>query len=318
VSEQQIEISVIMGVYNQWNKEVLFDAVQSILNQSMKEFEFIIWDDGSDQEAAKHIQELADMDERIVLAGKDENRGLAFSLNACIGMARGKYIARMDADDISLPDRLKRQYQFLESHPEYAWCGCNTNLFDAEGIWGSRMVPEQPCENDYLKYSPYVHPTVMFRSLVFDSNEGYLESEDTLRCEDYEIFMRLRRAGLRGYNLQECLFCYREDKAAYKRRKMTFRFREAKLRYRNFKQMGILFPVGWLYVIRPIAGGFIPPAFMTLLKRSVGERTQKRLQERERTYGRSQQEIKVLQEYTYAGTAATARFGLHETAELRP
>jgi hypothetical protein len=57
---------------------------------------------------------------------------------------------------------------------------------------------------------------------------------------------------------------------------------------------------------------------MTLLKRSVGERTQKRLQERERTYGRSQQEIKVLQEYTYAGTAATARFGLHETAELRP
>jgi glycosyltransferase involved in cell wall biosynthesis len=311
VSEQNIEISVIMGVYNQWNKGILLDAVQSILDQTMREFEFIIWDDGSDPEAAGHIQELADMDERIVLAGKEENRGLAYSLNACIRLAKGKYIARMDADDISLPNRLERQYQFLESHPEYAWCGCNTQLFDADGVWGIRRMPERPEKSDYLKYSPYVHPTVMFRSLVFDSNEGYLESEDTLRCEDYEIFMRLRSAGLWGYNLQETLFCYREDKAAYKRRKMKYRIREAKLRYCNFKEMGILFPFGWLYVIRPIAGGFIPTPLMTFLKRTRCEQAQRR------SYGQTQQEVSNLPEYTEKSTTGAASMGLHESAEMR-
>lgn len=317
MNEEKVKISVIMGVYNQWNKEALRMAVWSILNQTFSDFEFIIWDDGSHPEAAKHIRELADMDERIILAGKDENHGLAFSLNACIGMARGKYIARMDADDISLPTRLETQYYFLETHPQYAWCGCNTNLFDSEGIWGSRSMPELPQEHDYLKFSPYVHPTVMFRSLVFDCSEGYLESEETLRCEDYEIFMRLRKAGLRGYNLQECLFCYREDKAAYKRRKFKYRVREAKLRYRNFNDMGILFPFGWLYVIRPIAGGLVPAALMAVFKRSCGEKTQKRLrnQELEKRYGQSQEEAFTLPEYTYPGTAAALRLGMSKTAE---
>ena len=272
MEEEQVKISVIMGVYNQWNREQLQEAVNSILNQTFRDFEFIIWDDGSHPEAAGYIKELADLDDRIILAGKDQNHGLAYSLNGCIALARGKYIARMDADDISLPERLMTQYNFLEAHPEYAWCGCNTNLFDNDGIWGIRTMPEFPQEHDYLKYSPYVHPTVMFRSLVFDSNEGYLESEETLRCEDYEIFMRLRKAGLSGCNIQKCLFCYREDKEAYGRRKFKYRISEAKLRLRNFKEMGILFPFGWLYVIRPIVGGLVPNAVLAAIKRYKGNR----------------------------------------------
>ncbi len=317
MENKDIKISVIMGVYNQWNKEALRMAVTSILNQTFPDFEFIIWDDGSHPEAAKHIRELADMDERIIVAGKDENHGLAFSLNACIGMAKGKYIARMDADDLSLPERLEKQYHFLETHPQYAWCGCNTNLFDNEGVWGSRSMPERPQEHDYLKFSPYVHPTVMFRSLVFDENEGYLESEDTLRCEDYEIFMRLRKAGLKGYNLQECLFCYREDKEAYKRRKFKFRIRETKLRWRNFKDMGILFPLGWLYVIRPIAGGLVPAGVMSRLKRFEGEREKRLLTEPkpEKQYGEATEETYVLPEYSYAGATVSPGFGSSKAAE---
>ena len=129
-AEFEKQVSVIMGVYNQWNREALQKAVKSILNQTLTDFEFIIYDDGSDPEVAGYIRELEKLDERIVLIGKEENHGLAFSLNMCIGAARGKYIARMDADDIALPERLQVQYDFMEQHKEYAWCGCNTRLFD--------------------------------------------------------------------------------------------------------------------------------------------------------------------------------------------
>ena len=129
-AEFEKQVSVIMGVYNQWNREALQKAVKSILNQTLTDFEFIIYDDGSDPEVAGYIRELEKLDERIVLIGKEENHGLAFSLNMCIGAARGKYIARMDADDIALPERLQVQYDFMEQHKEYAWCGCNTRLFE--------------------------------------------------------------------------------------------------------------------------------------------------------------------------------------------
>lgn len=261
------KISVIMGVYNQWDVIALQESVKSILNQTFSDFEFIIYDDGSTREAGKYIRDLGSLDDRIVLLGKEENNGLAFSLNYCINKARGEYIARMDADDISLPTRLEEQLDFLESHKEYSWCGCNTELFDDKGIWGRRNMPEKPEYQDYLKYSPYVHPTVMYRKSLFEMTDSYHVSEETFRCEDYELFMRLRRAGFRGYNIQKYLFQYREDSKAFARRKMKYRIAEAKLRYRNFKAMGMLGPKGWLYVIRPIVGGLVPNKMLIAIKR---------------------------------------------------
>lgn len=261
------KVSVIMGVYNQWSESILGEAVNSILNQTLEDFEFIIYDDGSDSKAAGYIRSLEALDDRIVLIGAEENHGLAFSLNACIGRAKGKYIARMDADDISLPQRLQVQVDFLENHPEYMWCGTNAEVFDENGIWGKRCMPEIPKKEDYLRFSPYIHPTVMYRASVFEENEGYYKvSKETLRCEDYEIFMRLRQVGYQGYNIQQDLFRYREDKDSYKRRKFKFRVNEAKIRYRNFKNMHILWPVGWLYVLRPIIAGFLPNKFISWIK----------------------------------------------------
>ncbi|MCM1193871.1 MAG: glycosyltransferase [Butyrivibrio sp.] len=271
VNEREPLISVIMGVYNQRNRESLRQAVFSILSQTFQELEFIIYDDGSRPEAAAYIQELREVDPRIVLIGKEENHGLAFSLNACIEHARGKYIARMDADDVSDAGRLQAQYSFMESHPEYAWCGCNARLFDENGVWGCREMPEKPDYKDYLKYSPYIHPTVMYRREIFEQDGAYKTEEEMLRCEDYEIFMRLRRHGFQGYNIQQYLFSYREDKESFQRRKMKYRVNEAKLRYRNFKAMKLLFPVGWLYVIRPVAGGLLPAGAVARLKRTEAQ-----------------------------------------------
>lgn len=272
---EQPLVSVIMGVFNQWDEKVLKESVDSILNQTYSNLEFIIWDDGSYPEAAKFIQKLNGLDERIIVAGKEENKGLAYSLNECIRLAKGKYIARMDADDVSKPLRIEKQVAFLETHPEYGWCGTGAELFDENGVWGTRHMPEIPQPRDYFHYSPYIHPSVMFRAELFDENLGYLASEETFRCEDYEIFMNLTKHGQKGYNLKENLFCYRETRESYRKRKVRFRLNEAKIRYRNYKKMGILFPVGWLYVFRPIAACLIPAKALEFIKRYEGSRLKK-------------------------------------------
>ena len=262
------KVSVIMGVYNQMDKEALRFAVDSIINQTLNDFEFLIYDDGSLPEAAEYICDICKSDSRIKLISASENRGLAFSLNSCIDIASGKYIARMDADDYSMPERLEKQYDFLETNPQYAWCGCAAVLFDAKGDWGERIMPEIPENKDFLRFSPYIHPSVMYRVEILKNTGKYKVSKETLRCEDYEIFMRLTQAGYRGYNLPEKLFKYREDEASYRRRKFSFRINEAKIRYRNFKNMKMLFPTGWIFCLRPIVGGLIPGCILSRIKRS--------------------------------------------------
>lgn len=267
MQQGSIEISIIMGVYNQKKREHLQLAVESILKQTFENFEFIICDDGSDPEYAAQVVELQQLDDRIRIIGGRINYGLAYALNDCVSHARGRYLARMDADDISHPDRLRRQYEYLESHPEISWCGCNAFLIDEKGTWGERRMPERPKPSDYLKYSPFIHPTVMFRRDVFEKNLTYSVEKDMLRCEDYELFMRLQANNRKGYNLQETLFYYREDMDSFYRRKMKYRISEAKLRYRGFKNLHILFPAGWIYVLRPLIGGVIPPQIIAGLKR---------------------------------------------------
>ncbi len=261
-----VEISVIMGVYNERARNDLDHAVNSILGQTFRDFEFIIYDDGSDTEVSEKIRILHRKDSRIVVIGSEENHGLAFSLNECLKRARGRYIARMDVDDISLPKRFDKQHRFLEEHSEYDWCGTNAKVFDSRGIWGHTTRPEIPTAKDYLKYSPYIHPTVMYRREILMDNDGYAAREETLRCEDYEIFMRLFQTGGRGYNMQEELLLYHLERERYHERDFRFRVYEAKVRYENFKAMHLLFPFGWLYCMRPIIGAFIPVKIIEFVK----------------------------------------------------
>ncbi len=252
------QISVIMGVYNETNKDVIMKAVMSILNQTFTDFELIIYNDGSCNNTTNILEEIDKLDDRIKIIGKEENHGLAFSLNECIKHSKGDFIARMDADDYSFPERLRLQKKYLDSHPDISWCGSNTLLFNENGVWGERVYPEFPDNKDFLKYSPFVHPSVMYRKEVFTSSVGYNESEETLRCEDYEIFMRLYKEGLKGANVQKFLFSYREDNDSYDKRTWETRVQEMKLRKRNFKELGIMFPRGWLFIIRPLVGYFVP------------------------------------------------------------
>lgn len=273
--QEPVKVSVIMGVYNQMDQKALNDAVDSILAQTMPDFEFIIYDDGSVPRAAEYIRQLSGKDDRIRVVGQKENHGLAFSLNECAKLARGKYIARMDADDISRRDRLEIQCRFMDNHPDMDWCGSNALLFDNNSIWGKRKMPAYPQAQDYLRFSPYIHPSVMYRRKLLEKFH-YSTEKSMLRCEDYEIFMRLYRKGYQGYNIQKNLLFYRENMASYARRGLPQRMNEAKLRYHNFKEMGILFPKGWFFVLRPIMGAFVPNQMIAKMKRKESAKNDER------------------------------------------
>ena len=250
-------VSVIMGVYNP-QIDQLQKAVRSIIQQTYLNWELLIYDDGSELKYKEDIAKLAELDPRIICYRGERNQGLAKALNECIIRAKGRYIARMDGDDISRKNRLHKQIDFLEQHPEFSWVGTAAYLLAGESFWGTRKMQEVPQAEDFLRYSPYIHPTVVFREEVLKLCQGYLVSKRTRRCEDYELFMRLHSQGHRGYNLSEYLFAYREDPASYARRTWGTRLDEMQIRYQGFKELGILKITTIPYLVRPLASGLIP------------------------------------------------------------
>lgn len=267
-SKTTVEISVIMGVYNPSSRKYFFKAVQSIIAQTFTAWEMIIYDDGSNEAGASMIREAAAMDERICYIRGSKNRGLAFALNECIQKARGRYVARMDADDISKPERFQMLYDFLEANPAFAWAGTNSELINDSGIWGMDKRIEVPQREDFLKFSPYIHPAVIFRREVLEKAGGYNVSEVTRRCEDYELFMRLHQMGYRGCNLQTPLFQYREDIEAYKKRKYRYCIQESRIRYRGFRKLGILKIKTLPYVFKPLFVGLVPLKLTQYIKKN--------------------------------------------------
>lgn len=260
------KISIIMGIYKMINKRSIVKlAIDSILNQTYKDFEFIICDDGSNDGTYEMVQDFTKNDSRAVLIKNNENKGLAYSLNHCLSIAKGKYIARMDADDISMPDRLEKQIEFLDGHLEYAMVGCNLLLINDKGIWGKRILAKEPTKKSFLFTSPFCHPAIVMRKEVLDKVNNYKVEKITRRAEDYDLFMRIYANGYKGYNMQEYLYQFREDNDAYKRRAYKYRIDDVQVRYRGFKALGLM-PSGFLYVIKPLIVGLIPPKILVNLR----------------------------------------------------
>lgn len=258
------EISVLMGIYNESREHTVL-AIDSILHQTLDDFEFIICDDGSENGFFQWLQEYCKKDCRIHLLRSETNKGLAAALNCCLRHASGTYIARMDGDDISGKDRLERQAAFLKEHKEYDFVGCNAELFNGNCIWGERRMEEIPQKKSFLSTSPFIHPSVMIRREVLERAGGYCESSSVLRAEDYELFMRLYAAGCLGYNLQENLLRYRESMQAYSRRKYQYRVKECFVRWQGFWRLGILYG-NLRYVVKPLAVGLIPDKIMQRIR----------------------------------------------------
>ncbi len=259
-------ISVIMGVYNPRNKDIFNLAIQSILDQTYTDFEVIICDDGSNEATLEMLSEVASLDDRIKVIHNNGNQGLAFSLNHCLEIAQGDYIARMDDDDISAPTRFEVERKFLDEHKDIAWAGCNADLIDGTGkVWGTRKFEEFPTVNSLLFNAPFIHPTVMIRREVIDKAGGYSVAKQTRRAEDYDLWLRLYALGYRGANIQDKLFQYREDAFAYTKRKYRYRIDEAIVRYQGFSRLK-LFPKAWIYVLKPLVVGLMPAWLLRIMR----------------------------------------------------
>lgn len=257
------EISVLMGIY-QGNRDYAAQAIDSVLNQTYEDYEFIICDDGSERDFFQWLEKYCKKDSRIRLLHNQKNEGLASALNKCIACSSGRYLARMDADDISEKTRFEKQAAFLRENREYAFVGCNVRLITKQNIWGERRLEKTPLKKSFLSTSPFVHPTIMIRREIMEQMQGYCESPKVLRAEDYEFFMRLYAAGFRGYNLQEVLFTYREELGICKKHKYRYRLYECGVRYAGFRRMGIL-KGNLRYVVKPLVVGLFPDVFIKKL-----------------------------------------------------
>lgn len=253
----EVEVSVIMGVYAVSKEQILLEAIESILGQTKQELEFIICSDRASASCIRLLKQLEQKDKRIHLLENKRNMGLAYSLNQCLKMAKGTYIARMDADDRSHKKRLEREITYLKKNPQIAFVGCASWLLEGEQIWGIRRMKEKPTRQDFLWGNPFMHPTICIRKTVLEEVGGYYVSRETRRLEDYDLFMRLYEKGYYGVNLKEPYYYFREDREAVKRKNYRYRIDEVKIRYRGFKRLG-LFPKGWIYLFKPLLAGLIP------------------------------------------------------------
>jgi glycosyltransferase involved in cell wall biosynthesis len=205
------EISVLMPVYNA--EKYLKQAIESIIEQTFNDFEFIIINDGSTDTSLSIIEGYASRDQRIKLVSR-ENKGLVYTLNEGLGLSRGKYIARMDADDISFVYRFQKQYEFLQINDEYAVVGSKVELIDDEGMPLIEMIDiyehndiDEAHINCLLGGAVIMHPTALIRKASILAVGGY--DERFKHAEDYDLWLRLAEIG-KLHNLNEVLLSYRQ------------------------------------------------------------------------------------------------------------
>ena len=272
--ENKIAVSVVMGVHNP-EQEAFLAAVISICRQTFRDWEMLLCDDGSSERYGALFRQAAALDPRILVLHERAHCGLAHALNHGIFRSRGRYIARMDADDIAEPQRLARQVRFLETHPAFSWVGSSAFLFDSNGAWGLQTVPQKPHARDFLPHSPYIHPSVVFRRSVLLQNDGYNTARQFLQCEDYELFMRLHSLGYRGYNLSTPLLWYREDRDAYRRRTYARRVREMQLRRSGFRKLDLSSAVALPYIYKPLLVGLVRGSVQHWIRRKLNRQTHK-------------------------------------------
>jgi glycosyltransferase involved in cell wall biosynthesis len=179
------KVSVVLPVYNAglYVKE----AIDSIINQSFKDFELLIFNDGSTDNSLEIIHKFEDS--RIRIVNYEKNIGLIQLLNNAFSEAKGEYIARMDADDISFPKRFEKQVAFLDQHPDHGVVGTQMEFI------GSEEIIKKPCQDEEIRWwifkgSPLAHPSVMIRKLILEQHQLNFKKEAYV-VEDFDLWWRM-------------------------------------------------------------------------------------------------------------------------------
>jgi len=253
-----------MAAYNA--DKYIAQSIQSLIDQTFTDFELILIDDKSNDKTKSIIEQFSIKDKRILPVYNNINKGLTKNLNRAIADSKGKYIARMDADDISYLTRLEEQFNFLENHPSIDLVGTSSHEIDKNGDFiNKRIVPEKHEDIVSLlpKANPITHSTVMFRKKSFAKVNFYNESYKT--TQDYELWFRAIGAGLKFHNLQNILLKYRMDENYIQRKSLKYRLYDFKLRLNGFKNINL--PLyKYYYAFIPLILGIIPNRYYYLLK----------------------------------------------------
>ena len=194
------QISVVMPVYNR--EQYLKESIESILNQTFTDFEFIIVDDQSTDSSWQIIQEYANKDSRIVAVKNTGKKGCYSARNFGHRLAKGKYIAVMDSDDIALPERLRTQLEFMEQHPNISICGSWAKTFGDKNELMQLPITHDEIRDTNFFYCSMAHPTVIF------INNNIFYSEEYFSAQDYELWCR-KINELKFANIPEVLLLYR-------------------------------------------------------------------------------------------------------------
>ncbi|WP_010522380.1 glycosyltransferase family 2 protein [Aquimarina agarivorans] len=201
-------VSVIIPCYNA--ERYVENAVRSIMEQTYSNLEIIVINDGSIDSTKEILLNLSEKDERVIYYENKVNLKLVKTLNKALLLCKGDYIARMDADDICMPNRIFEQVSFFNNNPDVSVLGTSIQLF-GEGV--SEKIDCQPVNDEEIKSkiyvaSPFHHPTVMFNMLKL-KREDLFYDETYYRVEDYELWTRLTVLGYKFANIKEVLLKYR-------------------------------------------------------------------------------------------------------------
>lgn len=203
-------ISILLSVYNSEN--TVLDTLQSIKNQTYDKFEVIIIDDNSNDKSWQVIQNFCITDQRFHPYRNEENKGLPYNLNKALSLSKYNYIARIDADDICVENRLEIQYGFMRNNSMVDILGSNAFLIDAnKKIIGKTNVPNTHKEIiTELRYkNPILHPSVMIKRKVLEDLKGF--NEKLLKAQDYDLWRRANKKKYIFNNLDNYLIMYRVE-----------------------------------------------------------------------------------------------------------
>jgi len=257
VSQENNMVSIVVACYN--GERFIDQCMRSLVNQTYTNIEIIICDDYSKDASRDLIRKWAEIDNRIKYIFLDKNNYSATARNRCIDMAKGKYIAIQDIDDISYENRIERLVFELEKKDEYSMISSSMSVFcdkpgDSEEIMSRNC--RFPNKWTFLMGIPHNHPATLFKADCIKKIGGYAVGEKTRRIEDYDLFARLYAIGYKGINLSESLYYYRQDYNCIKRRSLKSRLEGISVMNRDFKMLKV-YPIAYPFLLKPILGYFL-------------------------------------------------------------